>query len=175
MALAAAQDLGLFDLPIVALAKEKETPLGEKLVDRVYLPGQKNPVALRPNSPELFLLARARDEAHRFANRGRSQAGKKRRLTSQLDGIRGIGPRTRQALLRGLGTVEAVRDASDEAILAVPGVTRRHLAALRAHFSTAPVSAGPAAADPVAEPLGAAPEARGSVPEPDGRSHRQQS
>ena len=47
--------------------------LGEKLVDRVYLPGQKNPIPLRPNSPELFLLAMARDEAHRFANRGRKQ------------------------------------------------------------------------------------------------------
>lgn len=136
VALAAAQDLGLFDLPIVALAKEKETPLGEKLVDRVYLPGQKNPIALRPNSPELFLLARARDEAHRFANRGRTQAGKKRRLGSQLDEIHGIGPRTRQALLRGLGTVDGVRNASDEAILALPGVTRRHLSALRTHFAT---------------------------------------
>lgn len=135
VALAAAQDLGLFDLPIVALAKEKETPLGEKLVDRVYLPGQKNPISLRPNSPELFLLARARDEAHRFANRGRTKVGKKRRFASQLDEIPGIGPRTRKALLKGLGTVEGIRQASDEAILAVPGVTRRHLAALRAHFA----------------------------------------
>lgn len=165
VALAAAQDLGLFDLPIVALAKEKETPLGEKLVDRVYLPGQKNPVSLRPNSPELFLLARARDEAHRFANRGRTQAGKKRRLGSQLDDIRGIGPRTRQALLRGLGTVEGVRNASDEAILAVPGVTRRHLAALRAHFSTAPP----------AESSEAVPEVREGPSPSDGPSHSQQS
>lgn len=136
VALAAAQDLGLFDLPIVALAKEKETPLGEKLVDRVYLPGQKNPISLRPNSPELFLLARARDEAHRFANRGRMKVGKKRRLGSRLEEIPGIGPRTRQALLKALGTVEGVRQATDEALLAVPGITRRHVAALRAHFST---------------------------------------
>lgn len=143
VALAAAQDLGLFDLPIVALAKEKESALGEKLVDRIYLPGQKNPIALRPNSPELFLLARARDEAHRFANRGRTKVGKKRRMTSRLDDIPGIGPRTRQALLRGLGTVEGVLAASDEAILAVPGVNRRHLAALRAHFTTSPAKEGP--------------------------------
>ena len=43
VALAAARDLGLHDLPIVALAKEKENVLGETLVDRVYLPGRRTP------------------------------------------------------------------------------------------------------------------------------------
>ncbi|MBN2195792.1 MAG: excinuclease ABC subunit C [Polyangiaceae bacterium] len=136
----AAQDLGLFELPIVGLAKERETPLGDKIVDRVYLPGQKNPVSLRPNSPELFLLARARDEAHRFANRGRLQVGKARTLGSELDRVHGIGTKTRNALLTALGSVESVRGASDEAILAVPGVTRAQLRALRAHFAVGAAS-----------------------------------
>ncbi len=131
VALTAAHDLGLFDLSVVGLAKERETALGEKMVDRVYLPGQKNPIPLRPNTPELFLLARARDEAHRFSNRGRKKVGKKRRMASELDSIPGIGPRTRQALLSALGSVSAIREASDEAILAVKGVNRRQLAALR--------------------------------------------
>jgi excinuclease ABC subunit C len=131
VALAAAHDLGLHDLCIVGLAKEKENVLGDKLTDRVYLPGQKNPIALRPNSPELFLLARARDEAHRFSNRGRTKVGKRRRFESELDSIAGIGPKTRTSLLKTLGSVAALREASDEAILAVPGVTRRHLQALR--------------------------------------------
>jgi excinuclease ABC subunit C len=134
VALAAAHDLGLHDLPICGLAKEKENVLGDKLVDRVYLPGQKNPIPLRPNSPELFLLARARDEAHRFSNRGRKKVGKKRRLTSQLDEIPGIGPKTRTALLKTLGSLAAVRSATDEAILAVPGVSKKHLSALRSWF-----------------------------------------
>jgi excinuclease ABC subunit C len=134
VALAAAHDLGLHDLPICGLAKEKENVLGDKLVDRVYLPGQKNPIPLRPNSPELFLLARARDEAHRFSNRGRKKVGKKRRLTSQLDEIPGIGPKTRTALLKTLGSLAAVRTATDEAILAVPGVSKKHLSALRKWF-----------------------------------------
>ncbi|HEY2410393.1 MAG TPA: excinuclease ABC subunit UvrC [Polyangiaceae bacterium] len=134
IALAAAHDLGLHDLPIVGLAKEKENVLGEKLVDRVYLPGQKNPIPLRPNSPELFLLARARDEAHRFSNRGRKKVGKRRRMASALDEIPGIGPKTRVALLKTLGSVEALRAASDEVILAVPGVNKKQLAALRAWF-----------------------------------------
>ncbi|MEZ4225429.1 MAG: excinuclease ABC subunit UvrC [Polyangiaceae bacterium] len=135
VALTAAHDLGLHDLAVVGLAKERETPLGEKLVDRVYLPGQKNPVSLRANSPELFLLTRARDEAHRFSNRGRKKAGKRRRFESELDQIRGIGAKTRKALLTHLGSLEGVRAASDEAILAVPGVTRRQLDALRKHFA----------------------------------------
>ncbi|MEI9954674.1 MAG: excinuclease ABC subunit UvrC [Pseudomonadota bacterium] len=135
VALAAAHDLGLHDLPICGLAKEKENVLGDKLVDRVYLPGQKNPIPLRPNSPELFLLARARDEAHRFSNRGRKKVGKKRRLSSELDQVPGIGPKTRVALLKTLGSLAAVRSASDEVILAVPGVSKKHLSALRQWFA----------------------------------------
>jgi excinuclease ABC subunit C len=137
VALAAAHDLGLHDLPICGLAKEKENVLGEKMVDRVYLPGQKNPIPLRPNSPELFLLARARDEAHRFSNRGRKKLGKKRRLGSELDLIPGIGPKTRAALLKTLGSLSAVQSASDEAIVAVPGVSKKHLSALREWFARA--------------------------------------
>jgi excinuclease ABC subunit C len=142
VALAAASDLGLHDLPIVGLAKERDHPLGGKLVDRVYLPGQKNPIPLRPNSPELFLLARARDEAHRFSNRGRKKTGKKRRMESELDRIPGIGDKTRRALLRALGSVQAIREASDEAILAVPGVSAKQLRALREHFADGTESRG---------------------------------
>jgi len=137
VALAAAHDLGLHDLPICGLAKEKENVAGDKLVDRVYLPGQKNPIPLRPNSPELFLLARARDEAHRFSNRGRKKVGKKRRLSSELDQIPSIGPKTRVALLKHLGSLDGVRNAADDAILAVPGVSKKHLAALREWFKRA--------------------------------------
>jgi excinuclease ABC subunit C len=134
VALTAAHDLGLHDLRIVGLAKERETVTGDELVDRVYLPGQKNPISLRPNSPELYLLAMARDEAHRFSNRGRKAVGKKRRFASRLDDIPNIGPKTRIALLKTLGTLEGVRIASDEAILAIKGVTKRHLDMLRKHL-----------------------------------------
>lgn len=145
VALTAAGDLDLGELPIVALAKEKETPAGDRLVDRVYLPGQKNPLRLRPNSPELFLLARARDEAHRFANRGRERAGKRRRMASALDSIAGLGPKTRRLLLSALGTVDRVLGASDEELLGIPGVQRRHVAALR---DRAPRDARPSDPEP---------------------------
>ncbi len=131
VALAAARDLGLHELPIVALAKEKENVLGEMLVDRVYLPGQKNPIPLRSHSASLFFLARARDEAHRFSNRARERLGKKKRMRSALDDVAGIGPKTKKALLRHLGSLKAIERADDATLLAVPGVQPRHVKALR--------------------------------------------
>jgi excinuclease ABC subunit C len=131
VALSAAHDLGLHDLPVVGLAKERETVSGEKMVDRVYLPGQKNGIPLRPGSSALFFLARARDEAHRFANHARKKLGKARRLRSEIEDIPGIGAEVKKALLRELGSMAGVREASDERILAVTGVKKRHLAALR--------------------------------------------
>jgi excinuclease ABC subunit C len=140
VALSAAHDLGLHDLPIVGLAKERETHSGEKMVDRVYLPGQKNGIPLRSTSSALFFLARARDEAHRFANHARKKLGKARRLRSEIEDIRGLGPAARKALLRELGSMAGVREASDDRILQVTGITRRHLAALR---KVVPVSGKP--------------------------------
>ncbi|WP_437588217.1 excinuclease ABC subunit UvrC [Sorangium sp. So ce1000] len=131
VALSAARDLGLHGLPIVGLAKERETQTGEKLVDRVYLPGQKNGIPLRSTSSALFFLARARDEAHRFANHARKRLGKARRLRSEIEDIPGLGSAVRTALLRELGSLEGVRRATDAQILAVTGVTKRHLSALR--------------------------------------------
>ena len=136
VALAAAHDLGLHDLTVVGLAKEREKPLAEKVVDRIYLTGQKNPISLKPNTPELFLLAHARDEAHRFANHGRKQVGRRRRMASELDAVPGVGPKTRVALLNALGSVEKIRQASDQEILAVPGVGRRQLEALRSFWAS---------------------------------------
>ena len=101
------------------------------MVDRVYLPGQKNGIPLRSTSTALFFLARARDEAHRFANHVRKKLGKARRLRSEIEDIPGLGPAARKALLRELGSMTGLRQATDERILAVTGVTRRHLAALR--------------------------------------------
>ena len=130
VALTAARDLGLHDLAIVGLAKERENVAGDKLVDRVYLPGQKNGIPLKSSSSSLFFLARARDEAHRFANEARKKLGAARRLRSALDDVPGIGEKTRATLLKFFGSVEGVRAATEEALLAVPGVNKRHVAAI---------------------------------------------
>jgi excinuclease ABC subunit C len=166
VALAAAHDLGLHDLPIVGLAKEKENVLGDKLVDRVYLPGQKNPIPLRPNTPELFLLARARDEAHRFSNRGRKIAGKRRSFASELESVPGIGPKIHAELLKKFGSVAAIFAASDEELLATQRVTKRHVAALRKTQTAVEPSEPSTPAPPEAEsPL--IPETESPLPAPD--------
>jgi excinuclease ABC subunit C len=131
MALEALRDLGMEGLPLVGLAKEKENVLGEKLVDRVYLPEQKNPIPIHA-TPALQMLALARDEAHRSSNRVREQKGTQRRLKSELDSIAGVGVGTRTKLLRALGSVEAVLRASAEDLLAA-GANRRQVAAIQAH------------------------------------------
>lgn len=145
VALTAARDLGLHDLAIVGLAKERENLAGDKLVDRVYLPGQKNGIPLKSSSSALFFLARARDEAHRFANEARKKLGGARRLRSVLDDLPGVGDKTRAALLKFFGSVEGVRAASEEALLAVPGVNRRHVAAI-VKWRDAPDEPAPATA-----------------------------
>ncbi|HXN30484.1 MAG TPA: excinuclease ABC subunit UvrC [Polyangiaceae bacterium] len=136
VALAAAHDLGLHDLAIVGLAKERETLLGEALTDRVYLPGQKNPIPLKSSTTSLFLLARLRDEAHRFSNRARLRLGKKRQMHSPIDDVKGLGPKAKKALLRHIGNFATIRAADDATLLAVPGVTARHVRALRASGNT---------------------------------------
>ena len=133
VALAAARDLGLHDLAIVGLAKERENVAGETMVDRVYLPGQKNGIPLKRESSALFFLARARDEAHRFSNAAREKLGKGRRIRTPLDDVKGLGAATKRALLTEFGSAAKVIDATDEALLAVKGVSKRHVAALRAH------------------------------------------
>jgi len=135
VALAALKDLGIEEQPVAALAKEKETPLGDKRVDRIYLPGQKNPIPIH-STPALAMLALARDEAHRFSNRLRTKVGAKRRLTSGLDAVKGVGPKTRGKLLSALGSLSAVKEAGDDELIAA-GATRRQAAAIRAHFGPA--------------------------------------
>jgi excinuclease ABC subunit C len=135
VALGAARDLGIVGLSIVGLAKERENVAGETMVDRVYLPGQKNGVPLKSQSAALVFLARARDEAHRFSNKAREKLGQARRFRSALDGIPGVGPKTKRALLEVFGTVAGVAQATDEALRAVPGVTPRTLRNLRAALS----------------------------------------
>lgn len=136
VAVTAARDLGLHDLSLAGLAKERENIAGDQLTDRVYLPGQKNPIPVKPGRSGLHILARARDEAHRFANRARKRAGGLRTLKSEIDEVRGIGPKTRATLLSTLGSWRAVVDATDERLLAVEGVTRRHVKALRDHVAS---------------------------------------
>jgi excinuclease ABC subunit C len=125
---AALAGLGLDDLAVVGLAKERvaRDPLAreiQKRPDRVFLPGRKNPVVLRSNSTALFLLQRVRDEAHRFANTYHRTLRSRARLRSLLEAIEGVGPGRRRALLRHFGSLRRVQAATREELVRVPGIS----------------------------------------------------
>jgi excinuclease ABC subunit C len=93
----------------------------ERSPERVFRPMAKNPIVLRANSNELFLLQQLRDEAHRFAITHHRKLRSKRTLRSALDDIPGIGPARRKALLTHFGSLQRVREVEEAAIAAVPG------------------------------------------------------
>jgi excinuclease ABC subunit C len=93
-----------------------------KRIEEIFIPGRRAPLVLDHSTPELQLLQRVRDEAHRFAithHRGRRD---KAMTSSLLDGLPGVGPARRRALLTHFGSPEAVVQASSEELQAVPGV-----------------------------------------------------
>jgi excinuclease ABC subunit C len=132
------RELGITEVDVIGLAKMRieRDPFVEEVersAERVFLPGRKNPVVLKPNSTALFLLQRVRDEAHRFAITYHRQLRAKERLSSLLDSIPGVGPSRRKALLRHFGSLKRVRMATVEELTHVPGITSAVAEAIRRH------------------------------------------
>jgi excinuclease ABC subunit C len=98
------ETLGL-DIPVAGLAKRME---------EVYLPGRADPIRIPRGEDGLFLLQRVRDEAHRFAVSYHRILRGRRMVDSVLDGVPGIGPVRKRALLRRFGSVKKIREASVE-------------------------------------------------------------
>ncbi|MBI3078679.1 MAG: excinuclease ABC subunit UvrC [Deltaproteobacteria bacterium] len=113
--------------------------------DRVYLPQLKDPLTLPRNSSALFLLQQVRDEAHRFAITFHRKLRRREELRSILDEIPGVGGATKRKLLRHFGSLKGVREASLDALLAVPNLPRP--VAERVYATLHPERA-PAAAEP---------------------------
>ena len=104
----------------VGIAKSRPLPGGGRSPERIYLAGRRTPVILPKDAPETYLLARLRDEAHRFAITYHRKLRKKRALKSELEGIPGLGPKRRTTLLRKFGSARQVRKATHEELRAVP-------------------------------------------------------
>jgi excinuclease ABC subunit C len=82
----------------------------------------------------MLLLQRIRDESHRFAIEFQRELRSKVNMTSILEELPGIGPGKRRALLKGLGSLRAVRNASLESLSAVPGISARDAEQIRRFF-----------------------------------------
>jgi len=110
------QRLGLHDLPIIGLAKERE---------EIYRPSRALPLRLPMDSPALRLLQRIRDEAHRFANAYHQLLMKKRVEESILDDCPGVSQNRKSLLLRRFGSVNRLRKAGVEEIASTEGIGRK--------------------------------------------------
>jgi excinuclease ABC subunit C len=138
---AALADAGLA-VDHVGIAKERDAEAASPRVkrsgglkaERLFLPGRANPVLLPSNSRGLLLLQKIRDEAHRFAIEFQRGLRRRTNLRSVLEEIPGIGPKKRRALLRHLGSLRGVREASQAALAAVPGLSSRDAETLRRFF-----------------------------------------
>ena len=110
------QRLGLHDLSVIGLAKERE---------EIYRPGHALPLRLPMDSPALRLLQRIRDEAHRFANAYHQLLMKKRVEESILDDCSGVSQHRKNLLLQRFGSVSRLRKASVEEIASTEGIGRK--------------------------------------------------
>jgi len=111
-------DLGITDVPLVAIAKGRDREAGR---ETFHMPGRE-PFRLEPRDPVLYFVQRLRDEAHRFAigtHRGRR---KKDIRSAGLAEIGGIGPARKRALLNHFGTLKAIERASLDDLQRAPGI-----------------------------------------------------
>ena len=108
----ALETIGLGNLVAVGIAKKEEV---------LFTRDRQDPIALLEHDPALLLVQRIRDEAHRFAVTFHRKARSMRDLRSELDGVPGIGPRRRRALLTAFGSLAGVRRATREELAALVG------------------------------------------------------
>ena len=105
--------LGLHDLPIIGLAKQRE---------EIFFPGNSNPLRIDHNQGALKLMQRIRDEAHRYANLYNELLLKKRMRESLLDDCPGMTETRKNALLKKFGSIAKLKKATQEQILTTPGI-----------------------------------------------------
>jgi len=108
-----------------------------KRIEEVFVPGRPAPLVLDHSTPELQLLQRVRDEAHRFAITHHRSRRDRAMTTSLLDELPGVGPARKRALLAHFGSPDAVLAASREELQAVPGVPAKVARELHGHLHRA--------------------------------------
>src|SRR3954466_10388272 len=93
-----------------------------KRIEEVFLPGVRQPLRLAHDTPELQLLQRVRDEAHRFAITHHRTRRDRAMTESVLDDLPGVGPSRKRAILQHFGSPDAFLAATREELEAVPGL-----------------------------------------------------
>jgi excinuclease ABC subunit C len=132
-ALAVFAELGIDDVPVVAIAKGPDRDAGR---ERFFVPGRE-PFQLEPRDPVLYYLQRLRDEVHRFAIGTHRALRTKAMGRSRLDEIQGVGPGRKKALLHHFGSARAIARAGLADLEAVPGISGSVAKKIYDHFHPA--------------------------------------
>ena len=117
-------------LELASIAKGETRRAGE-MEDRIFRPGRKNPVNLKPGSPELLFLQQVRDAAHRFVISKLRRHKRTTMLDSSLERLPGVGPATARLLWEKFGTVEAMREATIKELCTISGIGPKKAAQLQ--------------------------------------------
>lgn len=123
VALAVLESFGL-DIPAIGLAEEHET----------IILANGTQISLDAHDGALHMLERIRDEAHRFAITYHRSLREKSTLYSELSQIEGIGEKRRRAIFDAFISMEAIKEATVEALCAVPGMNKKAAEAVYNHF-----------------------------------------
>ena len=107
---------------------------GGKMGDRVFLPARKDAIDISRWPAALFLLQRLRDEAHRFAVSYHRKVKEKEDFNSLLDQVPGVGPEKRKALLKGLGDMVKIREATVPDLQKIKGIGKELATAIFTFF-----------------------------------------
>lgn len=121
----ALRDCAVSDVTVCGIAKRLE---------EIWLPHEDYPVILKRRSEALYMLQRIRDESHRVAISYHRTSRRKGAIRSQLDDIPGLGKTYQQRLLRQLGSVKAIREASLEELMSVQGIGMKKAHSIYDHF-----------------------------------------
>jgi excinuclease ABC subunit C len=127
------EDLPVWNLSLAAISKAKAARKreGSTAVDEIYIPGRSNPKRLAQHSKALHLLQMLRDEAHRFAVSGHRKKRTKVDLLSTLDGIDGVGPKRRTALMNHFRSIEEIKAAPIDDLASLKGFNRKIAARIK--------------------------------------------
>lgn len=134
------RELGITGPDVIGLAKARAGEQGlERAFERVFLPGVEEPIILDPGSATTHLLARIRDESHRFAISYHRKLREKRAVKSELDDIPGIGEVRKKALLRHFGSLAKIKQATVEELAAIKGMSGKTAEEIENYFRGAGV------------------------------------
>ena len=138
VAVTALNDLGIEDLDVAGIAKSRAQDEGTRSPERFFIPGRANPIVPRQDSPVVLLLARIRDEAHRFAITYHRKRRAKSVLRSPLLDIPGVGRKRAELLLKRIGSLAKIRTADPETIAELPGFSLEKAKAIKEHLTSGP-------------------------------------